>query len=64
VTTRRPAARRGAATEKFRTSRPIGDHSTIGIEKSAATKKRLRMSVTIDAIDMSSCASWPPAIAA
>ena len=33
------------------TSRPIGDHSRIGIEKSAATKNLRRMSVTISAID-------------
>ena len=44
----------GAATSKPNTSRPIGDQSTIGIEKSAATRKRLRISRAIPAIDMSS----------
>ncbi|MEU8399758.1 hypothetical protein AB0C28_31635 [Nonomuraea sp. NPDC048892] len=35
---------------------PIGDQSTIGMEKSAATRKRLRMSATIAAIDIP---PWP-----
>src|SRR5215467_12664042 len=47
----------GAATEKCRTSRPIGDHKRIGTENTAATRKRLRMSATIDDIDMWSCAA-------
>jgi hypothetical protein len=32
--------------------RPIGDHNKIGTEKMVATRNRLRMSATIDSIDM------------
>ncbi|MFC7649725.1 hypothetical protein ACFQX6_62275 [Streptosporangium lutulentum] len=38
---------------------PIGDHITIGIENSSATRNRLRMSATIAAIDIPACPSWP-----
>src|SRR6266536_2840090 len=49
----------GAATVKPSTSRPIGDHSRIGIENTAATRKRLRMSATMAAIDIPACPPWP-----
>ncbi len=49
----------GTAASKPRTSRPIGDHRTIGIEKATATRKRLRMSLAMSAIDIPSCPSWP-----
>ena len=42
----------GAARLKLSTSRPMRDHSRIGSERAAATRNRLRMSVTIAAIDM------------
>jgi hypothetical protein len=41
------------------TSLPIGDHSRIGTEKTAATRKRLRISATIAAIDIPACPPWP-----
>jgi len=33
-------------------SRPIGDHSVIGIDSNSATRKRLRMSRTMASIDV------------
>ena len=44
MTRRRRAARTAPPRRSRSTSRPIGDHSRIGIENSAATRKRLRMS--------------------
>jgi hypothetical protein len=38
---------------------PIGDHTRIGIENSAATRNRLRMSATIAAIDVPACPPCP-----
>jgi hypothetical protein len=54
TSSRRP---NGAETSNPNTSRPIGDHKTIGIDMIAATKNRLRMSAAIAAIDM---LPWPP----
>ena len=42
----------GAGTSKPSTSRPIGDHRVIGIDRINATRNRLRMSRIIAAIDM------------
>ena len=53
----------GTAASKPKTSRPIGDHRTIGIENATATRKRLRMSLAMSAIDISSCPSWPAVLA-
>jgi hypothetical protein len=50
---------KGAGTVKQITSRPIGDHSKIGMESSAATRNRLRMSRTIASIDIPACPPWP-----
>jgi hypothetical protein len=45
----------GAGTSNPRTSRPIGDHSRIGIDRTSATRNRRRMSATMSAIDMPAC---------
>ncbi len=49
----------GVSTVKFNTSRPSGDHNTIGIANTSATRNRLRMSVTIASIDMAPWLPWP-----
>ena len=42
---------------KCSTCRPIADQSRIGTEMIAATRNRLRMSRTMESIDI---AAWPP----
>jgi len=42
----------GAAAVNPSTSRPIGDHSRIGTDRTTATRNRLRMSRTIASIDI------------
>ncbi len=56
TSSRRP---NGAGRPKCRTWRPIDDHSKMGTDNTAATRKRLRMSWTIASIDIDSCARCP-----
>ena len=49
----------GAAASKPSMSRPIGEYSEMGTASSRATRKRLRMSRTMSAIDIEPCPPWP-----
>ena len=50
----------GAGTSNPITSRPIGDHRVIGIDRISATRNRLRMSRIIASIDIPPwCPPWP-----
>jgi hypothetical protein len=40
-------------------SRPIGDHSMIGIDNTSATRNRLRISRTMASIDIPACPPCP-----
>ena len=55
TSSRRP---NGAGTSKCKTCRPMDDHSRIGTDRTAATRKRLRTSWTMPSMDIASCPLW------